>query len=72
MLEYLRYLKILTYESVYLFWSGYARIGGYGSLEEKFLGSDAWPNFTRTYESLKEGGKNVSDVMEKYAKCGKL
>ncbi|KAF6035500.1 SLC5A9 [Bugula neritina] len=48
----------------------FTRIGGYAGLEEKFLGPEAWPNFTRQYVDMVEAGQNVSDHMETYAKCG--
>ncbi|KAF6035499.1 SLC5A9 [Bugula neritina] len=48
----------------------FTKIGGYAGLEEKFLGPEAWPNFTRQYVDMVEAGQNVSDHMETYAKCG--
>jgi len=51
--------------------TGFTKIGGYAGLEEKFLGPEAWPNFTRQYVDMVEAGQNVSDHMETYAKCGK-
>ena len=49
---------------------GFFEIGGYAGLEEKFLGPQAWPNFTKDYVTRTELGLNVTAAQEKYAKCG--
>lgn len=50
--------------------TGFARIGGYAGLEEKFLGQDAWPNISREYVQLVSSGRNVTEYQLRYAKCG--
>ena len=50
---------------------GFVKIEGYDGLEDKFVGPQAWPNFTREWKDSIDAGLNVSEHQAKYGKCGK-